>query len=148
MLALELLVRDMRFAVSMASVVEVAARVHVTPLPQAPAAVDGVCRVRGELAIVVDLAARFDRPRRPALDDHMVIVRTARRVLGLMVDRVVGLREIASAAIRPPTIALPRVAGMMEVEDGILLLMDVDAALGLEEESQVDAALESLAAST
>ncbi len=136
----------MRIAVELRGVVELAPRVDVTPLPGAPAVVDGVCRCRGELAVVVDLRARFGLAAERRLSDHFVIVRTQRRLVALVADRVVDLRQVPDEAIVPTTLKLPRVKGIAELADGVLLVVDVDAALGLDEELEVQQAVEALGA--
>lgn len=143
----ELLVGDVRLAVELGRVLEVAPRVELTPLPGAPPVVAGVCRYRGELAVAIDMRARLGFAARAGLEDHLLIARTPRRLVALIVDRVVDLREIDERAVATPTLGLPAVNGLVQLDDGVLLLFDLDAALGLDEEAVVAHAVQALGSS-
>jgi purine-binding chemotaxis protein CheW len=73
-------------------------------------------------------------------------VRGARRVLALLVDRVTDLREVDASAVQPTTVPARHVRGVVALDDGLLLLHDLDAVLSLDEEDGVDAALAAPAA--
>ena len=67
-----------------------------TPVPNAPAFVDGVVSVRGQVIPVVNLRARFGFPRLPAdVRTRLIVVRGLGRTVGLLVD---GAREFAGIA--------------------------------------------------
>lgn len=136
----ELLLGRDRYAVTEAAVVEVASRVAVTPLSGVPPFVRGVIAVRGELAVAVDLRARLGLPARRALaSDHLLVVRTPRRLVGLEVDRVTGLVERPDATPLPAP--SPDLAGVVQLPDGLTLLLDLEALLGLDDHRRIDAAL-------
>lgn len=146
MLVLEFHLGESRYAVPVERVIEVLPRLWLTPLPGAGDVVEGAFNHRGTVLVVVDLRARFGAPSRQAsIDDHLVVVRGARRALALAVDRVSGLREVSPSDVQPPPVALRHVRGVATVDDGIVLLQDLDAALSLDEEQAVDRALQRLA---
>jgi purine-binding chemotaxis protein CheW len=129
-----------RYAVPEAGVVELAARVAVAPLPGAPEFVRGIVRVRGELAVAVDLRARLGLPTRPPLaSDHLVVVRTPRRLVALEVDRVTGLGE--REAPSPLPAPAPRLSGVLSLDGGVALIVDLDALLDLDDERRLDDAI-------
>lgn len=139
---LEFLLDDIRYALPSERVVEVVPRVLLTPLPGTAAHVAGVFLHRGEIAVAVDLRRALGRPARPpALEDHLLVARGARRRVALIVDRAVGLARIPRDRVRPPPVRAPHLAGIAELDDGLLLIEDLDAALSLDDERAIDAAL-------
>ncbi len=67
---------------------------HLTPVPNAPAFVDGVTSVRGRVIPAISLRARFGFERVPHdLRTRLVVVRSDGRVVGLIVD---SAREFAA----------------------------------------------------
>jgi purine-binding chemotaxis protein CheW len=135
-------VGESRFGLSIVAVQEIAPRVAVTALPGAPAVVLGLVRCRGELAVAVDLRARFGLPAAKAsMDDHFVVARTKRRLVVLIVDRVEEVRAISEADVRSAPVSSPHVRGVVELPDGLVLLQDVDAVFSLDEERAIDEAL-------
>ena len=75
------------------------------------------------------------------MDEHVLVVRGRRRLLGLVIDRTDGDETIAEARIVPSTEGSRYLAGMVALEDGVLLIQDVDAMLTDEEERAVDESL-------
>jgi purine-binding chemotaxis protein CheW len=136
---------EQRYALQLAAVERVVRMVEVTPLPQAPQIVLGVINVQGRIIPVVDLRRRFRIPARDVrLSDHLLIARTARRTVALALDAVTGIVEGSAPAVIMAEEILPGleyVAGVMKVEEGLILIHDLEAFLSLEEEQTLDAAL-------
>ncbi|EYF04589.1 chemotaxis protein CheW [Chondromyces apiculatus] len=133
---------EFRYAVPSTRVVEVIQRVLITPLPGTAAHVLGLIAHRGGMAVAVDLRARFGLPpRRPTLDDHLVVARGARRQVALVVDRAEGLLMLPRAQVEDPPLAVTHVSGIAMLEGGLLLIHDLDAALSLDDERAIDAGI-------
>lgn len=113
------------------------------PVPGMPKFVDGVIDVRGELVPVVDLAARLGvPPRPPSIDDHLVVVRAAGRLVALRVERadeVVALRDESVSPV--PTVASAHVAGVARLSDGLFLVTDLDRFLSEDEQEAIARAM-------
>jgi purine-binding chemotaxis protein CheW len=138
---------ETRYAVPAERVLEIVARVVLTPLPSVPPPVLGVFSYRGEPMAAVDLRARLGHPARPAgRDDHFLIVRSARRDVALVVDRVNTTEPLADRQVRPAPIAARHLVGVVALDDGLMLIEDLDAALSLDEERAIDASLRELGA--
>lgn len=143
-------VDETRYALPIERIVEVAPRVLVTPLPGAPSFVEGVFSFRQSPCIAISLRRRLGHPaRRPALDEHILVVRGRRRLLGLIVDRAHDDAVIDDARIEPAHDhgdsgggVRPAVSGVIALADGVMLVQDVDAMLSDTEEHAVDAILE------
>jgi purine-binding chemotaxis protein CheW len=144
-LVLELVLDDVRYAVEADRVAEIAPRVLVTPLPDAPSPVLGVITVRGKLVPVVDLRGRLGHAaREPRVEDHFVIAIGARRTVALVADRALGLRDIRVSELRPPVLPSQQIAGIAVLPDGLVLLQDLDRVLSLDEERAIDRGIEAL----
>lgn len=125
-------------------VIELHRMVAVVPLPGAPAVVDGVIDVRGAVVAVIDLRARFGLPVHPPMpSEHLVLARANDRMVALRADRVLDLVEIPSAAIASARELAPgpNLSGVAVLEDGLLLIHDVDAFLSEHEVAVLDGAL-------
>lgn len=137
---------ETRYAVAIDRVVEVVPRVLVTSLHGAPAFVEGVFSFRQAACVAVSMRQRLGHPRRaPALDEHILVMRGRRRLLGLVVDRADGDEVVADQLIEPNGEGAARgaaVSGIVALADGVLLIHDVDALLTDDEERVVDASLE------
>ena len=75
----------------------------VTPVPNAPAFVDGVVSVRGRVIPVVNLRARFGFAR-VAFDlrSRLLVMRRDGRTVGFAVDSAREFATLAAGAIQPP----------------------------------------------
>jgi purine-binding chemotaxis protein CheW len=90
------------YALDIMRVREIIQPLPVTPVPRAPAFVEGVVRLRGEVVPVVDVRKRFGLPATPfTRKSKYLIVTVAGRRLGLVVDEVCEVLRLARADIRP-----------------------------------------------
>lgn len=134
-----------RCALHLSAVERVVRAVEITPLPKAPEIVLGVINAQGQILPVVDVRRRFRLPARElTLDDRLILARTARRLVALVADSVVGIRALSTREMVGAEQALPFAAyirGVAKLEDGLVLIYDLDQFLSLDEESVLDAAL-------
>ena len=119
--------------------------VAITPLPAAPANVLGIIDLGGTVIPVINLRQRFHHPpRRLHLSDHLVIAKTRKRIVALLVDETKGVIEVPAQSCSPADGILPRlefVEGAVKLDDGLVLIHDLDRLLSLEEEEAIDCAL-------
>ena len=120
-----------RYALPAAAIIEIDRAVAITPVAGAPRAVEGVFNLRGTIVPVVDVRARFGLEPRP-LDpsQHFVIVRVGARPVALRVDRADALMQVDATSIASARDAVPSardVAGIAALEDGMVVIYDVDA---------------------
>lgn len=106
---------------------------HITPVPHAPEAVDGVVFSRGQVIPALNLRARFGFPREtPSARTRLIFARSEQRTVALIVDSAREFRSIPDDAIRPIEATLAGVSGnhlrgVATVADRLVLLLDVDA---------------------
>lgn len=102
-----------------------------TPVPNAPAFVDGVISVRGQVIPVLNLRARFGFPRAPHdLRTRLVIVHTAGRTVGLVVDSARDFASIPEGDIQAPPEGITGLSGrwlrgLAHRGDRLVLILDV-----------------------
>ncbi|MBI4285829.1 MAG: chemotaxis protein CheW [Chloroflexi bacterium] len=137
---------EQRYALRLASVARVTRAVAITPLPKAPDIVLGIVNVQGEIVPVINIRKRFRLPEREiALSDQLILACTVRREVILVADAVTGVIESPEGKIIAGDRILPNidyVAGVMKLDDGVVLIHDLDRFLSLEEEQTLDVALE------
>ena len=136
---------DQRYALRLSAVDRVVYMVRVTPLPKAPDIVIGVVSVQGRVIPVINMRRRFHlQEREIALTDRLVIAHTARRPVALAADAVAGIIEYPGQDIVAAEDILPgveHVEGIAKLEDGLILIHDLDRFLSLDEEQFLDRAL-------
>ncbi|MCW0391081.1 chemotaxis protein CheW [Xanthomonas sacchari] len=114
-----------------------------TDVPMMPPALRGVINLRGAVVPVVDLQQRFGRaPSEISKRTCIVIIEVTsgeeRQVLGLLVDAVSEVLEIATADIAPPPafgtgIRRDFIHGMGKVGERFVILLAADAVLAPQE---------------
>ena len=121
---------------------ELVRAVAITPLPNAPALIEGVVNVRGRILPVLDVRARFRLPARP-LDpsDHFIVASAGARGVILRVDRATHLAMVGEAAAPTSAPAAVYEAGIATLDDGMVLVHDVAAFLSEAESEGLDAAM-------
>lgn len=120
--------------------------VEVTSLPKAPEIILGVINMHGQIVPVINLRRRFGfRDKDLDLTDRFIIAQTSRRLVALLVDRVEGVVHIPEETMMVGDEVLPGldyIQGIAKLEDGLVLIHDIDTFLSLDEERALDAALQ------
>jgi purine-binding chemotaxis protein CheW len=124
---------------------EVTRAVAIAALPQAPALVEGIINLRGSVIPVLDIRQRFRLPSVPlAPDQHFLIAQSNGRLVALRVDRALDLVAVDETAIASAATVAPgvdHVAGIVRLNDGLLVIHDLERFLSGEEARQLDAAV-------
>ena len=85
---------------------------HVTPVPNAPAFVEGVVFSRGQVVPVINLRARFGFERIDLdLRTRVLVVQVNGRHIGLLADEAREFIAVPDAAIQPPSHAIGGLSG-------------------------------------
>jgi purine-binding chemotaxis protein CheW len=110
---------------------------HVTPVPNAHPALDGVVFSRGKVIPALNLRARFGLEREPAgASTRLVFIKWQDRTVALVVDAAREFRAIPTESIRPIEETLTGIdgnylRGLATVKDRLVLLLDIAAVLDL-----------------
>ncbi len=97
------------YAIDIMRVREIIHPLPITPVPRAPAFVEGVVRLRGEVIPVLDVRKRLGvEARPPTRKSRFLIVNVAGRRIGLVVDEVCEVLRLPRSDIRAaPALGAP-----------------------------------------
>ena len=135
------------FAMDIRTVREIIQVGPMTTVPLMPAFVRGVINLRGAVVPVIDLQSRFGRGEAVVGKKTCIIVFDASRdgekmELGLMVDAVSEVIEIAPSEIEPPpqfgaSIRRDFIRGMGKVDGEFIVILEPERALNIEDMAQL-----------
>ena len=138
------------YAVDILRIREIIEYTLPTSVPMMPPSLRGVINLRGAVVPVIDLAVRFGREatgvgKRTCFVIVEVAHEGATLVLGLMVDGVNAVMEIAAADIEPPPSFGTRVnaefiAGMARGDGRFVIILDIARVLSIEEMAAIKTA--------
>jgi len=131
---------DDLYAADIMRIKEIIRPQKLTPLPQAPAFIDGIINLRGAVIPVVDLRKRFDMPARETMATRLLIVRLSGQTLGLVVDDVTEVITVPVKDIKPPPavsegVIVNHLLGVCLSGDNLVMLLDIDRLLTTNEVS-------------
>lgn len=139
------LIDSRRFGLPLHQVDSALRAVEPTPLPGAPPIIMGIFLLRGTVIPLFNTRRRMGFPEREVgINDEFLIARDGKKTMALLVDAVAGVVEYPPSALIPPHDILPNlnlVAGVLQLQDGLLLINDLCAFLSLEESRALENAL-------
>jgi purine-binding chemotaxis protein CheW len=112
---------------------------HVTLVPNANPAIDGVVFSRGQVFPALNLRVRFGFPRQEkTLRTRVVFATVHERTVGLIVDSAREFRNLAPADVRPIEETLTGMKGkylkaVTKVGDRLVLILDLEAVLNVDD---------------
>ncbi|MFA3781704.1 chemotaxis protein CheW [Melioribacteraceae bacterium 4301-Me] len=135
-----------KYALNLSNVERVIPSVAITKLPEAPAIIEGIIKIGEQIIPIVNTRKRFHiAERKINIFDKIIIVRTKKRIIGLIVDNVEGAIELGGRKPVPAEKILPKlklISGVIQLDDGLVLIHDVDEFLSLDEDKKLTKALE------
>jgi purine-binding chemotaxis protein CheW len=140
------LLNDQRYGLPLVTVDRVVRMVCITPLPKAPDIILGIVNVQGQVIPVINMRRRFCLPEREiTLTDQLVIAHTALRPVALVVDAVLDVfTPLVEVIIEAQSILFGTqyIKGVIKLNDGLILIHELDKFLSLEEEAFLSRAME------
>jgi purine-binding chemotaxis protein CheW len=131
------------FAMDIRSIKEVIQYEELTEVPLMPSFMRGVINLRGSVVPVIDLSTRFGRTATEVAKRTCIVILELEQakdliVLGVMVDHVSEVLEIAPSEIEPaPTFGTDLraefIQGVGKVNDRFVILLDVHHVLSVDE---------------
>ena len=131
------------FGVAIVSIKEIIEYRATTEVPMMPDFMRGVINLRGRVVPVIDLAVRFGRPRGELTARSCIVIVEAQQEgeqhdLGVVVDAVSAVADIADADIEPPPSFGARlrsefITGMGKLGEKFVILLDVNRVLSIDE---------------
>src|SRR5712692_1493728 len=120
------------FGVPVPQVQEVIRFQEMTRVPLAPAVVEGMINLRGEIVVAIDLRRILSLPDRPAGEQPMnVVVRTEDRAVSLLVDEIGDVVEVGESTFEPPPETMlgavrSLILGVHKLEGKLLHVLDTE----------------------
>lgn len=118
---------------------------HLTRVPNAPDAIDGVMNLRGKIIPVIGLRKRFGLDPFPAdKQTRIVVVEIQGTVLGFIVDSVSEVLRIPANTVEPPPLLAKHTQGYVsavgKIDERLLILLDIDRLMSTDEITSVSEA--------
>ena len=116
---------------------------HITPVPNAPPAVEGVVLARGQVIPALSLRVRFGFGKIPYdLRARLVVINSRGRTIGLIVDTAREFVRIPAAAIEPPPEAITGLSGkylegIATVDGRMILVLDLEEVINIGDQQPV-----------
>lgn len=137
---------EQRYALHLSVVEQVARVVEITLLPKAPDIVCGIINVQGRVIPVFNVRRRFRLPEREiVLTDQLIVAHAKRRLVALAADAVSGVLKCSGQDTIQAQDILPNaeyLEGVVKLDDGLILIHDLDRFLSLDEETALERALQ------
>jgi purine-binding chemotaxis protein CheW len=136
---------EQSFALSLPVVIKVIHAIEIRHLPKAPEIITGIINVNGRIIPVADIRRRFGLEAHEIdLDDRLIIADTGKREIAILVDTLTGIMDIEPGQISAASESVPfaeHISGVAKLEDGLILIYDLDRFLSLEEDIDLENAL-------
>jgi len=131
------------FAIGILHIKEIIEYGQLTTVPMMPEFIRGVINLRGAVVPVVDLASRFGGKRSEVTKRSCIVILELQveddtQVIGVVVDAVNEVLEIAGSDIEPPPafgtrIRTDFIQGMGKVKEKFVILINVNSVLSADE---------------
>lgn len=137
---------DEEYGVDILKVQEIRGYDTVTKIPDSPDFIKGVINLRGTIVPVLDLRLKFKLAKAEYNGfTVMIILNIARRVVGIVVDGVSDVIDLAPGQIKPApefsaALNTSYITGLGTVDERMLILMDIEKLIGSTDMGLVDAA--------
>jgi len=145
LIILQFCLDEMSCGLDLHTVERVERAVEITPLPKAPEIVKGIINFHGEIIAVINMRKRFNLPEREMEpEDLLIIARTSKRLVGLVVDKVFGVQELEPDQFIDAEVAFPYtgyISGIARVENSIVMIHDLEKFLSLDEQRVLNKAI-------
>lgn len=135
------------FGIEILKVQEIIKMMEITRVPRTPSYVRGVLNLRGKVIPVIDLRLKFEMETKENTEKTCIIIVSVQRadrsvVMGIIVDEVSEVLDVAGESIEPPPqfggiVDTSFILGMGKVGDRVVTLMDVDKVLSGDEVAAV-----------
>jgi purine-binding chemotaxis protein CheW len=123
-------VADLYLGINVLRVQEVLQYLPMTRVPGAPAVIEGLINLRGQIITAIDLRRRLHLPPRDEREKPMnMVLRTEGGPVSLLVDRIGDVVDVDGASRTPPPqnldpVLLEVVSSVYRMKDRLLLTLD------------------------
>lgn len=123
---------------------------NIVPIPNAPAYIEGIINLRGDIIPIVSMRVKFNLPKIDVTEETKLIIVKSRDVLiGIEVDSVQEIVELSEEEIsKPPVIIKNEMTSYIDkvahVKDGLVILLDLDGILNSQEQESIEQLLKEI----
>ncbi len=119
------------YGVDILKVQEIRGYEKVKPIPAAPEYLKGVMSLRGIIVPVIDLRVKFGLEAKYDSFTVVVILRVAKRIIGVVVDGVSDVVQLTASEVKPAPnlgslVDQSYLAGVATREERMIMLMDIE----------------------
>lgn len=133
------------YGVDILRVQEIKGYTAVTRIPNTPGFIKGVLNLRGTIVPIVNLRSKFGMPEvEPTMFAVIVVVVVRDRIMGVIVDAVSDVLDIAAKDIQPPpqfgiNVDVSFLSGIGKCGDKLVSLLNIDQVLTDDETEAIHA---------
>jgi len=129
---------DEEYGVEILKVREINGLMEITAVPRMPLYMKGVINLRGKVIPVMDLRLKFGLEEIKHTEETCIIVVDVGKEVGIIVDTVSEVLDIAGENVEPPpamggAVDTSFILGMGKVGDAVKILLDINKVLTAEE---------------
>lgn len=138
---------DEEYGIGILKVQEIIGIMKVTRIPRVSQHIRGVINLRGKVIPIIDLRLRFGLSEQADSERTCIVVVQVSRdddkvIMGIVVDEVREVIDIAEDAIEPPPrfgagVDTSFLFGMAKINDKVVELLDIDRVLSLDEFKEI-----------
>ena len=131
------------YGIEILKVQEIKGYSGITPIPNTPPHIKGIMNLRGTVVPVLDLRVKFAmEPREYDKFTVIILVTVGQKIVGLIVDTVSDVLDVADAQIRSapdlgPRVDIHFINGMASLGEKFIVLLDVAKLLSADELSEI-----------
>lgn len=134
-----------KYALELPVIERVIPSVEITPLPKVPEKVSGIINYHGDVIPVINIRHMFGLKEKE-IDEHdqIILAKTKRRIVGLIVDFVEGILELDNVEHKKTDQKYPfaqYISSISIIEDELIIINDLDKFLSLDEYELIDNAI-------
>lgn len=132
------------YGVDIGAVSEIGEMRRITTVPGAPAFIEGIVNLRGQVIPVVDLRKRFNlEAREISRQSRIIVVEIDGQTIGVIVDAVTEVLRVNLAEIEPPSPVIVGpdtrfIEGVAKVGNRLVIILDLTKVLTDEETAQLE----------
>ena len=132
-----------KYAVDILKVQEINNMKEITPIPNAPAYVEGAINLRGKVIPVLNLRRKFHMEDVALNDTTKIIILDVRGIImGAIVDAVSDVLRVSPDVVEPPpaissNVRAEFIRGIAKLPGGLVIVLDMDRLLDEDEQRAV-----------
>lgn len=132
-----------KYAIDILKVQEIDNMKEITSIPNAPPFLEGAINLRGKVIPVLNLGKKFGFDNTEANELAKIVIMDIRGVImGILVDSVSDVLRISQDLVEPPPpvssiITTEFIAGIAKLDEGLVILLDLDKLLDDQEHQAV-----------